>query len=44
MREEGTMPSYKSMFTQSEIELVNDIYEDDIDLYKTQFGEKNLLF
>ena len=44
MREEGTMPSYKSMFTQSEIELVNDIYKDDIDLYKTQFGEKNLLF
>jgi hypothetical protein len=44
MKEEGILPSYKSMFTQSEIELVNDIYKDDIDLYKTQFGEKNLLF
>ena len=44
MKEEGSVPNYKSMFSKTEIELVEDIYKDDIDLYKSHFGEKNLLF
>tara|TARA_B110000263_G_scaffold25722_1_gene19668 strand:- start:167 stop:943 length:777 start_codon:yes stop_codon:yes gene_type:complete len=44
MKEEGLTPNYKSMFSASEIELVNDIYIDDINLYKSHFGENDLLF
>jgi len=44
MKEEGCAPSYKSMFSDVEIELVNDIYNDDINLYKSHFGDNSLLF
>ena len=41
---DGFAPHYKSMFGNSEIELVREIYNDDIELYKCHFGDKNLLF
>lgn len=44
MKEDGFIPSYKSMYQDDEIQLVKDIYEDDIALYKKHFGKKNLLF
>jgi hypothetical protein len=44
MKEEGSAPNYKSMFSKEEINLVKDIYEDDINLYKSHFGENELLF
>ena len=44
MKNEGIVPSYKSMFGNTEIELVKDIYSDDINLYKSHFGDKDLLF
>ena len=44
MTEKGSAPSYKSMFGDVEIELVNDIYNDDLNLYKSHFGENGLLF
>jgi hypothetical protein len=44
MKEDGFAPNYKSMFGNEEIELVNDIYHDDIDLYKNHFGDNDLLF
>ena len=44
MKEEGCAPSYKSMFGDVEIELANDIYNDDINLYKSHFGDNCLLF
>jgi hypothetical protein len=44
MKEEGSAPNYKSMFSQEEIDLVKDIYNDDINLYKSHFGENDLLF
>ena len=44
MKEEGYLPSYKSMFGDVEIELANDIYNDDINLYKSHFGDNWLLF
>ena len=44
MKEKGCAPSYKSMFGDVEIELVNDIYNDDINLYKSHFGDNCLLF
>jgi hypothetical protein len=44
MKKEGYAPSYKSMFGDVEIELANDIYNDDINLYKSHFGDNCLLF
>jgi len=44
MTEKGSAPSYKSMFADVEIELVNDIYSDDLNLYKSHFGDNCLLF
>ena len=44
MKEGGCLPSYKSMFGDTEIELANDIYNDDINLYKSHFGDNCLLF
>jgi len=44
MKKEGFGPNYKSMFSEAEIDLVNDIYKDDINLYKSHFGENDLLF
>ena len=44
MKEEGYAPSYKSMFSDVEITLTNDIYNDDINLYKSHFGDNGLLF
>ena len=44
MKEKGSAPNYKSMFSREEIDLVKDIYKDDINLYKSHFGENNLLF
>ena len=44
MKEEGSAPNYKSMFSKVEIDLVKDIYKDDINLYKNHFGESELLF
>ena len=42
--EKGCAPSYKSMFGDVEIELANDIYNDDLNLYKSHFGDNGLLF
>jgi len=44
MKEEGYLHSYKSMFGDVEIKLTNDIYNDDINLYKSHFGDNCLLF
>ena len=44
MKEEGCAPSYKSMFGDVEIKLIKDIYNDDINLYKSHFGDNCLLF
>ena len=44
MKNDGHVPSYKSMFTELEVNLVNEIYGDDIDLYKSHFGNSALLF
>ena len=44
MKDEGCMPNYKSMFGDKEIELINEIYKDDINLYKSHFGKNDLLF
>ena len=44
MKEEGSVPNYKSMFSKVEIDLVNEIYKDDLNLYKSHFGESELLF
>jgi len=44
MKEEGCAPSYKSMFGDVEIKLIKDIYNDDISLYKSHFGDNCLLF
>jgi hypothetical protein len=44
MKEEGSVPNYKSLFSKQEIDLVNEIYKDDINLYKSHFGESELLF
>ena len=44
MKEEGSAPNYKSMFSKVEIDLVNEIYKDDMNLYKSHFGESELLF
>ena len=44
MKEAGCAPSYRSMFSDVEIELANDIYNDDINLYKSHFGDNCLLF
>ena len=44
MKDKGTIPSYHSMFGDEEINLLREIYSDDIDLYKNLFGERNLLF
>ena len=44
MKNEGIVPSYKSMFGREEIELIKDIFSDDINLYKSHFGDKDLLF
>ena len=44
MKDEGKSPNYKSMYSNQEINLVKEIYNDDIELYKSYFGEKNLLY
>ena len=44
MKEEGCAPSYKSMFGDVEIKLIKEIYNDDINLYKSHFGDNCLLF
>ena len=44
MKEEGATPNYKSMFSKVEIDLVNEIYKDDMNLYKSHFGKSKLLF
>jgi len=44
MKDDGNIPSYKSMFDEEAINLVKEIYSDDIDLYSSKFGDKYLLF
>ena len=44
MKDEGYLPNYKSMFGDKEIELINEMYKDDINLYKSHFGKNDLLF
>jgi hypothetical protein len=44
MRKVGIVPRYSSMYGPEEIQLVKDIYKDDIDLYTHHFGKDNLLF
>lgn len=44
IKDDGYAPKYESMYTNSEIELVKSIYNDDIELYMSHFDEKNLLF
>ena len=44
MKNEGVLPKYNAMFGDEEIKLVNEIYKDDIELYKSNFGVSNLLF
>ena len=44
MKDQGVIPSYKSLFGPEEISLVNEIYADDLKLYKSHFGDDDLLF
>ena len=44
IKDDGFAPNYESMFTKAEIELVQDIYSDDLKLYKSHFGDEQLLF
>ena len=44
IKDNGSAPNYKSLFTKEEIDLVEDIYSDDLKLYKNHFGDENLLF
>ena len=44
MKDDGHIPKYKSMYSIEEIELVKEIYSDDLELYKSHFGDGNLLF
>ena len=44
MKEGGNIPSYRSMFDEETINLVKEIYSDDIDLYSSKFGDRDLLF
>lgn len=44
IKDNGFAPKYESMFSDTEIQLVKEIYKDDIELYKSHFDEKNLLF
>jgi hypothetical protein len=44
MKEGANIPSYRSMFDEETINLVKEIYSDDIDLYSSKFGDKDLLF
>jgi hypothetical protein len=44
MKDDGVIPNYDSMFSDLEINLVKQIYNDDISLYKKHFGKENLLF
>jgi hypothetical protein len=44
MKDDGMIPNYKSMYTSAEVELVKEIYNDDLSLYKSHFGDKNLIF
>jgi hypothetical protein len=44
MKEEGIALNYKAMFSNAEIKLFNEIYKDDINLYKSYFGKSGLLF
>lgn len=44
MKEGGKIPSYKSMFDDETLELVNEIYSDDLALFKKHFRKDLLLF
>lgn len=44
MKQDGKIPSFSSMFDKEIIELVNEIYSDDIALYKKHFRKDLLLF
>ena len=37
MKDEGKSPNYKSMYSNHEVDLVKEIYNDDIELYKITF-------
>ena len=44
LKDDGFAPKYECMFTEKEIELVKDIYSDDLKLYESHFGKDKLLF
>ena len=44
MKEGGKIPSYESMFDDETLELVNEIYSDDLALFKKHFRKDLLLF
>lgn len=44
MKKAGKLPSEKAVFTDEIREAVSEIYKDDIAIYKSKFGEGNLLF
>jgi Sulfotransferase family len=44
IKKNGECPSQFSLYNDELIEMVNAIYSEDIDIYKTVFGAKNLMF
>ncbi|MEP0984914.1 sulfotransferase family 2 domain-containing protein [Ekhidna sp.] len=44
MKNNGEIVNPKSLFTDEHIEIVKNLYAEDIDLYRSKFGEKNLMF
>ena len=44
LKDKGYYPSYEVMFNPEIIDIVKKEYSDDIKLYKSKFGAKNLLF
>jgi hypothetical protein len=44
MKKDGKLPSERAVFTDEIINAVSEIYKDDIEIYKSRFGDENLLF
>lgn len=44
MKRQGKLPLYSSFYTERLIAIVKKVYKQDLELYKSKFGETNLLF
>lgn len=43
MKREGSVPDYKCLLSSDNIQLIKDIYADDLNIYKEIFGSQNLI-